>query len=226
VKKECVAGDVEGHAQDGVAASLVDLDRQLALSYVQLEGPVTRRKRHVLQVLRVPCRDDVPPRVRILLERLDGVLDLVDRLTLASEPSDPLNAVDRPQLTVLGGELRVVHDLLLVDRDLPFPLRRVGFGNILAGLLKVLLERPVAPDVVVLLEKALDVAVAVEEPEKLAQDQPERNLLCRDERKALRQVVVQTFAEQTQGSRAGAIRSIDAGVLDPPKKILVLRVYQ
>lgn len=187
---------------------------------------MARVERHLPEVLGVPGADQDPSRVRVLLDQIDGVLDLVDRAAFALRPLDPLDAVDGTEVTVLGGELRVVDDSLLVGADLRFPCRRVRLRNRLSRRLKVLLERPVAPDVNVPLDQVPDVAVAHQEPEQLLGDEPEGHALSRDQREAIRHVVLEGRVKDAARPRTGAIGTVIARVADLPKKILILCVNQ
>jgi hypothetical protein len=58
MREERVGGDVERHAQKDVAASLIQLARQLSVVHVELEERVARRQRHPRDVGDVPGRDD------------------------------------------------------------------------------------------------------------------------------------------------------------------------
>ena len=55
-----VAGDVEGHAEEDVRRTLVQLAAEPALGHVELEQRVAGRQLHLLDQRRVPGRDDQP----------------------------------------------------------------------------------------------------------------------------------------------------------------------
>src|SRR3990167_8144540 len=54
-----VGGDIERHAQEHVGAALVELAAELSIRHEELEQAVTGRQGHVVDVGRVPGRDDV-----------------------------------------------------------------------------------------------------------------------------------------------------------------------
>jgi hypothetical protein len=55
-----IAGDVERHAQEDVAAALVQLAAELAIGNIELEQAVAGHQRHLLQLGHVPGTDDQP----------------------------------------------------------------------------------------------------------------------------------------------------------------------
>ena len=61
------------------------------------------RQRHLVDVGRVPGGDDQPARIRIALDHLDDMADLVDGLAVLRRPRAPLLAVDRPEVAALVG---------------------------------------------------------------------------------------------------------------------------
>ena len=108
VGQQGVGGDVKGHAQEHVGATLVQLAGELlhavrALVHVELEERVTGRKRHVVHLDRVPRRNDVAARGGVVLERVDDLGNLIDRAAVGGRPGTPLHAVHRTQVTVLVG---------------------------------------------------------------------------------------------------------------------------
>jgi len=78
VGQQRVGGDVEGHAQEDVGAALIKLAGQLAVGHVELEQGVAGRQLHARHVGHVPGRDDHPARVRIVLDLVEHLADLVD----------------------------------------------------------------------------------------------------------------------------------------------------
>lgn len=128
---------------------------------------MARLESHVLELPRVPCRHNDATRVRVLLDGLDSVGDLVDRLAVAGHPLTPLDAIDWPQVTVNICEGFVIQDEALEAPELLLPFGSASLEATLTSLSEVGLERPFGPDVNVLLEKRPDVTVAAQEPEKL-----------------------------------------------------------
>ena len=221
VGEQCVAGDVEGHAQEHVAASLVQLAGQLAVHDVELEQCVARLQRHVRQVGRVPGRDDDPPRVGVRLEQVDDVADLVDRATITRRPAAPLHAVDGSEVAVLTGELLVVEHVLLEGLQLRLPVGRVDLGDGLASVHQVLAEGPVGPDGHTLLEQRLDAALALQEPEHLLDDQAEGDALGGNEGKSLGQVVADLTPEDATCAGTRAVALDGAVRVDVPQQLFV-----
>ena len=96
-----VAGDVERHAEEDVGAALVQLARELAVRHVELEEGMAGCERHLVEFAHVPRRDDDAARVRIVLDLVDGDLDLVDHAAIHRLPRAPLLAVYRAEVAVL-----------------------------------------------------------------------------------------------------------------------------
>src|SRR3546814_15214841 len=94
---------------------------------MELIGHVARRQRHAVQVGDVPAGEDMPPRPRIVPQRVDQGSDLVMPLRGAAEqplprrfitrPVHPLMAIDRAAVAPLPREPRVLH----VSRFEPLP---------------------------------------------------------------------------------------------------------
>ena len=61
-REQRVGGDVEGHAQEDVGASLVHLAGELAVGHVELEEGVAGHERHLRQVRDIPGRHHHAPR--------------------------------------------------------------------------------------------------------------------------------------------------------------------
>ena len=119
-----VAGDVEGDAEEDVGAALVHLQREAAARDIGLEHEVAGRQRHAADIARIPGRDDLPPRARIALDRLDQAGDLVDLAAVAGLPAPPLLAVDRAELAGLVGPFVPDADLVVLSQPtLVSPLR-------------------------------------------------------------------------------------------------------
>ena len=102
VRQCCVRRDVEGHTDEQVGGTLVQLAAEPALGHVELEEGVTRRQRHLRDLPDVPRRDDVPARIGIGPDRFDDLVDLVDVAAVRRRPTAPLIAVDGPELAGLG----------------------------------------------------------------------------------------------------------------------------
>ena len=221
VDEQRVAGDVEGHAQEHVTASLVQLAGQLAVGHVELEERVTGRQQHLVDLGGVPGRDDEASRVRVRLDLLDQVRDLVDGVAVGAGPAAPLDAVDRAQVAEVHGELLVRQDLRLERRHTLLPLGGVLGGDGLVHRLQVGLERPLRPDVDVLLEQRPDVALAGQEPEQLLGDEPKADPLAGDEGEPLGQVVADLTPEDADGARTGAVGLRDAVVEDISQEVFV-----
>jgi hypothetical protein len=82
-----VGGDVEGHAEEDVGAALVELAGEPAVGDVELEQAVAGRQGHALDVARVPGGDDVAARVRVVLQAVDQLRDLVDQAAVGRFPA-------------------------------------------------------------------------------------------------------------------------------------------
>src|SRR3546814_6370600 len=81
---------VEGKAEAKVARPLKKQARQPAVAaHMELIGHVARRQRHAVQVGDVPAGEDMPPRPRIVPQRVDQGSDLVMPLRGAAEQPLP-----------------------------------------------------------------------------------------------------------------------------------------
>ena len=98
-----VRGDVERHSEEDVGTALVELAGEPPVGHVELEEGVAGGQGHTVHLRRIPGRDDVPPRVRIALERVQHLRELVDGMSVRSRPGTPLMAVDRTEVPVLVG---------------------------------------------------------------------------------------------------------------------------
>ena len=105
VGQQRVAGDVEGYTQEHVGTPLIHLARQLAVRDVELEERVARFEPHVGQLGDVPGADHHSTRVRVGLDRVDHLGDLVDLTAVLRSPVSPLNAVDRTEVSLVVGPL-------------------------------------------------------------------------------------------------------------------------
>ncbi|MPN36795.1 hypothetical protein SDC9_184306 [bioreactor metagenome] len=102
-RQQRVGGDVEGHAEEDVGAALVELAGQLAVGDVELEQAVAGRQRHLVDVAGVPGGNDVAARIRVVLQAVHELRDLVDQAAVRGFPAPPLLAVDRAEVAVLVG---------------------------------------------------------------------------------------------------------------------------
>lgn len=220
-RQQCVAGDIERHPEEHVTAPLVQLARQLAIDHVELEQGVARRQRRIRNILRIPGCNHVSARVRVLLDLLDHVGDLVDHPALALLPLAPLRSVDLPDVPVLGRELIVLEYTLGVGLDLLLPLVRVLDGNLLAGIDQPGLEGPLRPDGHTVLQKEADVGVPTQEPNQLDGHPLEVDLLRGEERKRFRQVIPDLAPEDTGCPGASTVVLVSTVGENIPKEVLV-----
>lgn len=178
VRQQRVAGDVERDAEAHVAGPLVQLAVQVALRLalplpfllllafpprkrdVELREHVARREHHLFQVVRVPGRKDEAAVVRVCLQLVYDVGELVDtlarviglRIDVLGAEVAPLEAVDGAQVADLAvREPEVVEEL----------------------------ARPVAvPDLDILRAQGGGGRVALDEPQELGDDGAEEDALC------------------------------------------------
>ena len=176
-----VAGDVEGHAQEQVGAALRQCAGELSILDVELEQRVAGRQLHLVEISDVPGRDDESPRVRVALNLVDDVGQLVDVAPIGCRPAAPLCAVDGTEVAVALRELVIVENALLELAKPLRPLLRVDVGNRQAVVGEVGLVGPLRPDAHAVLEQVADVGVALQEPDQLDDDPVEVHLLRRDE---------------------------------------------
>ena len=75
---------------------------------------MARRQRHFVHVGHVPGTDDESARIRITLDLLDHLTDLINVAPVRRRPTAPLVAVDRPQLAIFVGPFIPDADLVLL----------------------------------------------------------------------------------------------------------------
>ena len=115
VGEQGVGRDVEGNAQEHVRAALVKLQRQAAVGHVQLEERVAGLERHLRQIADVPRGYHHAARIRVRLQRLEDLGNLVDVATIPGIPRTPLDAVHRAQLAVLVRPLVPDADAIVLE---------------------------------------------------------------------------------------------------------------
>ena len=115
VCQQCVAGDVEGHAQEHVSTALVQLARQLAIVHIELEQCMARLQLHARKVGWVPGAHQHSTRIGVRANGVDDVRDLVDGLATGRRPGHPLNAINRSEVAVLVGPLVPNGDAVFVQ---------------------------------------------------------------------------------------------------------------
>lgn len=219
VREECVAGEVERHAEEHVGTALCHDRRQHATSHVELEHVVARLQCHLLALVGPPGGDHHAPRVGFGRHDIHDALDLVDLAALRVLPVSPLNAVDRAEVAVLESERLVLDDTEGVARHAFDPLSRTRVRDRLPDGLEVASVRPLSPDRVLLQEKRTDVALAAQEPEQLGTDESERDELAGDQRKTLPQIVPNRDAGEASRSGTGTVTLLDAVVVYVTKSL-------
>ena len=115
VGEQRVGRDVERNAQEHVRAALVELERQASIGHVELEERVAGLKRHFAQVTDVPRGDHHATRIRVRLQGLEDLGDLVDAAAISGVPGTPLDAVHRAEVAVLVRPLVPDADAVLLE---------------------------------------------------------------------------------------------------------------
>ena len=200
VNEQGVRGDVERNSQKDVRRALVQLARQLAVDHVKLKKGVAGGEGHLVNVPRVPGRNDVAAPVGVAANAFEYVAELVHWAVRAG-PKAPLVAVHWAQIAPLGGKISVRSDargeLLHVDSVVVSRLRIGG-------------KRPIIPNSDSVLAEVANVGVARNEPNQLVQNALEVQLFSRHHREALGQIKAHLVAKHTAGSGACAVGFVDA----------------
>ena len=177
-----VAGDVERHAEEDVAAALVQLARELVALDVELEQRVAGRQRDFFGFFRVPAADEEAPALRVAFDLREHARDLIDAvgrvaaLGLGGSEVAPLVAVHRAEVTGVASEAR----------------------SLLGG-------RPFVPDGDAAFAQPVGVGLAAEKPEELDDDGANVHLLRGEQRKARGEIEAHLVTEQPEGTRTRAI---------------------
>lgn len=74
---------------------------------------MTWRKLHLVDDGDIPCAYEVPAGIRIFLDRVDDLLNLIDRSAVRRLPSTPLRSINGPQIAVLVGPFVPYSDSML-----------------------------------------------------------------------------------------------------------------
>ena len=110
-----VGGDVEGNAEEGVGAALVELQREASVGDIELEKGVAGGEVHPLEVSHVPGADDYTARVGVVLYGLHGLAYLVDVAAVVVGPRPPLVAVDMAEVAVFVGPFVPYSDTVFLE---------------------------------------------------------------------------------------------------------------
>ena len=114
-RQQRVGGDVERHAEEDVGRALIELAGEPTLGDVKLEQTVTRRQRHLLDIGRVPGRDNEAARVGIAANGGDDACDLIDDAAISCRPRTPLPAIDGAELARFVRPLVPNRNAMLVE---------------------------------------------------------------------------------------------------------------
>lgn len=102
-EQQGIRSDVERHAEENVAAALIELQTEFAISHIKLEKRVARRQSHVWHLSHIPCAHYDATAVGGVLYLVDGLGYLVDMPALIIGPRAPLIAIDMAQIAVFVG---------------------------------------------------------------------------------------------------------------------------
>ena len=102
-REQCVGGDVERNTEEGVGAALIELAGKLSFGHIELEQAVARRESHLVHLSGIPGGDEHSSRIRIVLDHIHHLCELVDGSAVWCRPGAPLVAIDRTKIAVLVG---------------------------------------------------------------------------------------------------------------------------
>ena len=98
--EESVGCDVEGNAEEKICAALVELAAEASVGDVELEQGMAWRERHLTDLSGVPSRYDEASAVRLRLDHLHDLGDLIDVGSVWGLPIGPLGPVNATQASV------------------------------------------------------------------------------------------------------------------------------
>ena len=84
--EESIGGNVEGQTQETVGGTLVELQGEASVGNIELKESMTRRKIHISEIRHIPCADNNPARIRIMLYGLHHFGYLVDECAVVGRP--------------------------------------------------------------------------------------------------------------------------------------------
>ncbi len=105
LQQQSIGSNIKRHAKESVCRPLVELQRQLAIGYVKLKKAMAGRQRHLVDVSRIPSRDNHPAGVGIVLYHIHHLGYLVDSTPFIIGPRAPLRTIEWPKLAIFVSPL-------------------------------------------------------------------------------------------------------------------------
>ena len=103
VSEEGILADVERCAEEEVVGADVEGAGELVVGDIELEEHVAGGECHASDIRHVPGLHDVPAGVRVVLDAIDHLADLIDVRPIGRFPLAPLFAVYRSEFAVFIG---------------------------------------------------------------------------------------------------------------------------
>lgn len=183
-QEESVGCDVEGNAKEEVCASLVELEVEILVAYVELEEAVAGREGHFVELGRIPCGDDVAAGGGVVLDGFDDSGDLIYIIHLCTYPVYACAVI----AAICHAELFPIT-----------PLRTIHRSEI------SVLVCPSVPDVNAFFDECIDVCVATDHPKEFGHDTAPKDFLGGDERESVCEVEAELAAKDGKSSGACAV---------------------
>ena len=105
MQQQCVAGDIKWNTQENICAALIKLAGKLAVSDVELEESMARWQSHIFDFAHIPGTDNQAAGIRVILNLLDNLSDLINMAAIGGWPATPLRPVHRPEVSFFVGPL-------------------------------------------------------------------------------------------------------------------------
>src|SRR5436189_5961603 len=96
-RKQRVRCNIERDTEKQICTSLIKLTTQFAVLYVKLEEEMTRRQRDLVDLSRIPRAYDEAAALRIRLDLLGQIVDLIDPHAVCATPVAPLRPIIRTE---------------------------------------------------------------------------------------------------------------------------------
>ena len=122
VGEQCIARNIERHAQENIRTSLIQLTRQPAIGYIELKEGVAGRQCHFRNLPHVPCAHNEPTRIGVAAQISHHFGNLVHHsigvVWRWRRPRPPLPAIHRAQFAIgIGPLIPDTHPGLLKAAD-------------------------------------------------------------------------------------------------------------
>src|SRR3989344_928892 len=226
-REKRVARDVEGHAEENIGASLIQLQTYFSVLDVHLVEVVANREphslarlRHAVEILGIPSSHDRVVSVRIFAQFFDHPAELVYRSAIMCRPTSPELPVNVAQFPMLLRKSGIFCDLFY--EGLFGEFGRSPFCHFFV----VNLVRIVVPNMDIVVDQVLYVGLAGKEPVEFVKHALPVDLFCGKQRQSLRKIEADLPTEHAVGLYAGSRVHLLLSVFEPVASEIEVLVFR